>query len=173
MQDHLGVGGRLHHGAFRHQHAAERQPVGEVAVVADREAAGVELGEQRLHVAQDGGAGGRVAHVADRHGAGQPVDHVAAREGVADQPEPPLGMEPLAVVGDDAGRFLAAVLQRVQAERRDGGGVGVAVDAEHAALFTQPVGVELEVQTPIRVQIRAAIHAAVGRVFHRRSDAAA
>jgi len=26
--------------------------------MADREAAGIELGEQRLHVAQDGGAGG-------------------------------------------------------------------------------------------------------------------
>ncbi len=37
--------------------------------------------------------------------------------------------------GDDAGGFLAAMLERVQAERGDGGGVGMAEDAEHAAFF--------------------------------------
>jgi len=44
MQDHLGVGGRLHHRAALSPARAQRQPVGEVAVVADREAAGIELG---------------------------------------------------------------------------------------------------------------------------------
>src|SRR6201746_644223 len=67
----LLVRGRLHHGAVKHQLAAQRQSVGEVAVVADRETAGIELGEQRLHVAQDGGAGGGIADMADRDGAGQ------------------------------------------------------------------------------------------------------
>ena len=65
MQDHLGVGGRLHHGAVLHEFAAQRQAVGEIAVVADRETAGIELGEQRLHVAQDGGAGRGIADMAD------------------------------------------------------------------------------------------------------------
>jgi len=65
MQDHLGVGGRLHDGAVAHQLAAQRQPVGEVAVVADRKAPRIELGEQRLDVAQHGLAGGGVAHMAD------------------------------------------------------------------------------------------------------------
>ena len=45
MQDHLGVRGRLHHGAFAHELTAQREPVGEVAVVADGKAAGIELGE--------------------------------------------------------------------------------------------------------------------------------
>ena len=66
MQDHLGVGGRLHHGAVPHQLAAQREAVGEVAVVTDSETAGIELGEQRLHIAQDGGAGRGIADVADR-----------------------------------------------------------------------------------------------------------
>ena len=66
MQDHLGVGGRLHDGAVAHQLAAQRQPIGQVAVVADREAAGIEFGEQRLHVAQHRFAGGRIADMADR-----------------------------------------------------------------------------------------------------------
>ncbi len=65
--------------------------------MADGKTAGVELREQRLHIAQDGSAGRRIAHVADRSTAGQPVDNLAAREGVADEAEPALGVEPLAV----------------------------------------------------------------------------
>ena len=144
MQDHLGVGGRLHHRAVAHQLAAQREAVGQVAVVADGEAAAVELGEQRLHVAQDGLAGGRIAHMADRRHAGQAVDHLAAGEVVADEAHAALGMEALAVEGDDAGGLLAAVLQGVQAERGDGGGVGMAEDAEDAAFLAQPVVVQVE-----------------------------
>ena len=76
--------------------------------------------------------------------AGQALDHLAAREGVADEAQAALGMEALAVEGDDAGRFLAAMLQRVQAERGDRGGVGMAEDAEHAAFLAQPVAVEID-----------------------------
>ena len=144
MQDHLGVGGRLHHGAFVHQRFAQRDAVGQVSVMADGEAAAFQFREQRLHVAQDGFPGGRIAHMADRRVAGQPVDHFAAGKGVADQAEPAFGVEALAVETDDAGGFLAAVLQRVQAERGDGGGVGMAENAEHAAFLAQPVGVCIE-----------------------------
>ena len=144
MQDHLGVGGRLHHGAFMHQLAAERDAVGQVAVVADGEAAAFKLREQRLHIAQDGFAGGRIAHMADGRCAGQAVDDFAARKGVADQAEAPFGVETFAVEGDDAGGFLAAMLKRMQAERGDGGGVGMAEDAEHAAFLAQAVGIGIE-----------------------------
>src|SRR5262245_23059905 len=78
----------------------------------------------------------------DRDRAGQAVDHLAAGEALADEAHAALGMEALAVVGDDAGRFLAAMLERVQPERRDRGGVRVAEHAEDAALLTQPVVVE-------------------------------
>ena len=44
-----------------------------------------------------------------------------------------------AVEGDDAGGLLAAMLEGVQAERRDGGGIGMAEDAEHAAFLAQRV----------------------------------
>ena len=146
MQDHFGVGGGLHHGAVAHELAAQRQPVGEIAVVADREAAGVEFGEQRLHVAQDGRAGGGVADMADRDGAGQALDHLAAGEGVADKAEPPFGVKPAAVEGDDAGGLLAAMLQGVQSERGDGGGFGMAEDAEHAAFLAQRVAFEVVIE---------------------------
>ena len=86
VEDHLGVGGRLVDGAVADQLAAQRQAVGEVAVVGDGDAAGVELGEQRLHVAQDRLAGRRVAHVADGGGARQPGDGRGLGEMVADEP---------------------------------------------------------------------------------------
>ncbi len=81
--------------------------------------------------------------MADGRIAGQALDHLAPREGVADQAEPALGMEALAVETDDAGGLLAAVLERVQAERGDGGGVGMAENAEHAAFLAQAVGVRI------------------------------
>src|SRR6185437_3532243 len=82
--------------------------------------------------------------MADRGGAGQPVDHLAPRKDVADEAEPALEMEARAVERDDAGRLLAAVLQGVQAERRDGRGVGMAENAEDAAFLAQPVAVKVE-----------------------------
>jgi len=71
MQDHLGVGGRLHHRAVLHEFTAQRQSIGEIAIVPNREAAGIELGEQWLDVAQDGGACRGIADMADGHNAGQ------------------------------------------------------------------------------------------------------
>ena len=81
---------------------------------------------------------------------GSSVDHLAARERIADQAHAALGMEALAVERDDAGRFLAAMLQRVQAERRDRGGVRMAEDAEHAALLAQAVLFEIDTLADVR-----------------------
>ena len=133
----------------RDQFAPQRQAVGQIAVMGDREAAGREFGEQRLHVAQDGRAGRGVAHMADR--ARGPAGARSSRLGemVADKPEPALRVEALAVEGDDARRFLAAMLQGMQAERGDRGGVGMAEDAEHAAFLAQAVGFEVEVENGV------------------------
>ena len=144
VEDHLGVGGRLADRAAANELAPQRQAVGQIAVVGDGQAAGLELGEQRLHVAQDGLAGGRVADMADGGPAGQAVDRRAAGKVVADQAQAALGVEPLAVEGDDAGGLLAAVLQGVQAERGDRRGVGMTEDAEYAAFLVQAVRVEID-----------------------------
>ena len=45
----------------------------------------------------------------------------------------------VAVGGDDAGALLAAMLQRVEAEVREVGRLGVAEDAEDAALVLELV----------------------------------
>ena len=154
MEDDFGVRGRLVDRAVADQVAAERQGVGEVAVVGDGEAAGVQLGEQRLDVAQDGLAGGGIADMAD--GASRPAGagwSTPLEKCVADQADAALGMEALAVVGDDAGGFLAAMLQGVEAERGDGGGVGMAEDAEDAAFLAQTVGVQVEVARVVKVAV--------------------
>src|SRR3974377_739288 len=102
--------------------------------MADRKAAAVELGKQRLHIAQDGLACRRVAHMPGRRCSGKALDYLAAGKNfprrthtpgplcpgralvslggekiTADEPHPPLGMESPAIKRDDAGRFLAAV----------------------------------------------------------------
>ena len=124
------------------QLALQRSGIGEVAIMGDGEAAAGELGEERLDVAFERAAGGRVAHMADGAVARQFVDHRRRREAVADEAGVALGEELQAVRGNDAGRFLAAMLQRVKAEGRQGRGVPVAEDAEHSAFLVQLVVVE-------------------------------
>ena len=63
----------------------------------------------------------------------------AVGERVADQADMALDVELRAVIGNDAGRFLAAVLQRVQAERDDGGGVLAPENAEHTAFVVKMI----------------------------------
>ena len=86
-----------------------------------------------------------VVVVADGGGAGQALDHFAAGEGVADEAEAAFGVEALAVESDDTGRFLPAMLERMQAKRGDRGCVRMAEDAEDAAFLAQRVAVEVEV----------------------------
>jgi len=78
--------------------------------VADRKAAGIELGEQRLDVCA---GGSRWWNSATWPIATWPAGARSPRagEGIADEAHPTLGMEPPAVEGDDAGGFLAAMLQ--------------------------------------------------------------
>src|ERR1700709_478590 len=54
-------------------------------------------------------------------------------------------MKPRAIEGDDAGGFLAAMLQSVQSECGDGGGFGVAEDAEYATLLAQRIAGQIGV----------------------------
>ncbi len=63
---------------------------------------------------------------------------------IADQPLAPLGVEPYAVEGDDAGRLLPAMLEGMQTERDDRRRVRMAEDAEDAALLAQPVFIQID-----------------------------
>ena len=58
---------------------------------------------------------------------------------VADQADAALGMEVMAIEADDAGRFLAAMLERMQPKGGQCRRIGMVEDAENAALLVQPV----------------------------------
>ena len=83
--------------------------------------------------------------MADRPSSRQAVDGRRIREVIADQPLSALRVEPHAVVSDDAGGLLAAMLQGMQPERGNGGGVRMVKDSEDAALLAQSVAVGVEV----------------------------
>src|SRR5580704_7405157 len=87
-----------------------------VAVVRHREAAELEIGIKRLHVTENRLAGGGIAIVPDRDTARQPVDHLLVAEILAHRPKTAMRMKSRTVEGDDTGRFLAAMLQCMQAQ---------------------------------------------------------
>src|SRR5690606_38840352 len=66
-------------------------------------------------------------------------DHRLGVQVVADLAQAAMGVELPAVVGDHAAGLLSAVLQGVQSQRGERGGVGRAPDAEDAALLVQLV----------------------------------
>ena len=97
---------------------------------------------KRLDVAQRGLAGGRIADMADGDLARQLADDVVAVEIAGDMAHGAMGMIIGAVEGDDTGGFLAAMLERVEAERDEAGGAFGAPDSENAALLAELVVIE-------------------------------
>ena len=110
----------------------------------DREAAGRQFGKQRLHIAQDGFAGRRIAHMAKRRAAPQPVDDLLGWRN--DRRPGPAGV-----------RSGSARRRRRQCpplpgpgaaaragQGRQGSRIGMSEDAEHAAFLAQPVAIEIE-----------------------------
>jgi hypothetical protein len=65
---------------------------------------------------------------------------------VANQAHALFGMELLAIESDDAGCFLAAMLQGMQPERRQCRAVGMPEDAEHTAFLVQRIAIEFVVE---------------------------
>ncbi|MEJ0044546.1 MAG: hypothetical protein WDM81_21025 [Rhizomicrobium sp.] len=139
MDDDLGVGGRLEDAPLAHQFGAQRARIGEIAVMRERKAAAGQVGEHRLDVARRRAARRRIAVMADGEGAFEieRAGGVLAAEDVADEARMPLRDEMALVIGDDAGRLLAAVLERMQAKDRQRAGIGVAEHAEHAAFLVE------------------------------------
>ncbi len=139
MDEDLGVRGGLEQAAATDQGAAQHVGVGQVAVMRDGEPAELEIGVERLDISKNGVAGGGVAVVPDGDAAGQFFDHPGVAEIVADQSHAAMGVEAGAVEADDAGGFLAAMLQRMQSQRRHRGGIRHVPDAENPAFLVQGV----------------------------------
>src|ERR1700684_1928792 len=66
-------------------------------------------------------------------------DDVLGAEILAHQPHAALGVELLAVIGDDSHCLLTAVLQGVKSERSQRRGIGVAVDPEYTAFLVEMI----------------------------------
>ena len=103
-----------------------------------------EIGEDRLDVAKHRPALRRVPVVADGGMAGNALAQVTA-EMLADEAHMAFGVEALAVEADDAARFLSAVLQGMQAERREQARFLVSEHAKYAALFAWLVVIIVEI----------------------------
>ena len=65
VNDYLGIGGRLEDRARGNQLAPKCQRIGQVAIMAERQAAHVDIGEERLHIPERGFAHRGVADMAD------------------------------------------------------------------------------------------------------------
>src|SRR5512137_494328 len=112
--------------------------VGEVAVVAEGDFALVAVDHDGLGVEQSFVAGGGVARVADGEAAGE-LREDAGREDFFDFAHGAMDVELFAVARDDAGGFLAAMLEGIEAEVGEVGGFGMAEDAEDTTLVVEMI----------------------------------
>ena len=94
---------------------------------------------QRLHVFEIVPAGRGIAIVSDGHRTGQSFERVIIID-IRDKPLALIDMKVLAVAGDDAGGFLSAMLQRIQAKIGQVSGFLVAIDAEDGTFVMEFIG---------------------------------
>src|SRR6266403_495732 len=132
MHDHFRVAIGLKYRAFVLQFAAPVRGVGEIAVVPKRHFALVAVDHDRLRVQQSLVTCGGIARVADSEIAGQIREHWRGKD-FFHFTHRAMQMQLRAIAGDDSSRFLAAMLQRVQAKI---GQLGSLFMSEHAEYTT-------------------------------------
>jgi hypothetical protein len=77
--------------------------------------------------------------MADRPCARQPRHDFGIAVIIADQTQTLMRVEPDPVMGNDAGCFLAAMLQRMQPQSCNSGGIRDVPNTENATFFMRPV----------------------------------
>ena len=102
----------------------------------DGDGAAGAVGDEGLDVARRALARRRVTHVAERVAALQGRERLLV-EHLGDEPHAEARLDAAAVADGDAGAFLAAVLERKDAEVGERGGVAVIEDPEDPAAFVQ------------------------------------
>ena len=135
MQNDFAVGRGLENRAFAFQLVAQDGGVDQVAVVRDRDLAADAIDHERLRVFDRARAGRGITGVPDRARAFQPLQ-LGLAEDLRDQAHVVVDQKRSAgpVAGDDAGAFLAAMLQREKPVVGEHRGVRMAEDGEEAAL---------------------------------------
>ncbi len=119
---------------------------GKVAVVTNCDLAVLASNAERLCFEDRDFAGRRIAHVSNRAGATQAIQ-MRLIEGIGDVTHLAFHPQLDPIGSDDATRFLAAMLQRVQAEVSQARGFGMSVDSENTTLFTQLVDLDFHALT--------------------------
>src|SRR5436190_9167002 len=99
----------------------------------DRNLAFGAIDRERLGIAEMGGACGRIARMPKGDRTDQIVKDVPT-ENLRDQAHALVSAELLAIGGDDAGAFLAAMLQCVETIIGQLRGIGMAVNSEDTAI---------------------------------------
>src|SRR5437868_11531157 len=115
MRNQLAICCRLENGAVAFQLVAKHTSVDQVSIVGDSDLASVAIDHKWLRIFQRARSRGRVARVPDGAGSLQSLQLFLSKD-LRDQPHVPMQLEVAArpVAGDDAGAFLAAMLQREQ-----------------------------------------------------------
>ncbi|EAU66753.1 hypothetical protein STIAU_2398 [Stigmatella aurantiaca DW4/3-1] len=132
VDDDLRVRIRLEDGAIGHERLAQLLRVHQVAVVRHGHLPARILHAQGLGILELAAARGGVAHVADGRAAQQLLQG-GRGEDVRHQPHLPVEAQRVPIRRDNARRFLPAVLQRMQAQVGQVGGLGMTDDSEDAA----------------------------------------
>src|SRR5215470_4802092 len=138
MHDDFGVAVGLKNRAFVFELAAPLGRVGEISVVTDGNFALVAIDHDGLSVEKRFIARRGIAGVADGRGARQLAQDIGL-EDLFDFAHGAMGVEFATVARNDAGGFLAAMLQRIQAEIHEFRGFFVAVHSYHATMVVEVI----------------------------------
>ena len=134
VEDDLAVHRGLKDGALGLEFLAEQRGIGEVAVVGHGDLASGAIHRERLGVADVRRTRGGIAGMPHRHVPDQAVQDIAL-EDLGHQAHALVLAELAAVAGDDAGTFLATVLEGVEAEVGELSRVRVAKNPKDAAVM--------------------------------------
>lgn len=134
VQNDFAIDGGAENGTAGFEFFAELGGVGEIAVVGDGDLAARAIHGERLGVAQMGRAGGGITGVADGHAADEAVEDFAVKN-LRHETHSAVDAKLFAVTGDDAGAFLAAMLERIEAVVRQFGGVRMSENAEDTTIM--------------------------------------
>ena len=167
VQHHLGVHRRGEDRAALFEGLPQGFGIHDVAVVGDRDGAGLAAGKHRSGVAHTRVlvAGGGVAAVANGDAACEGCE-VGFGENVGDEAGAHLTLQRFAISRNDAGGLLPAVLQGVEHQVRELGGLGLAhrrrvPNPHHRTLVAEDIAVVivgLEVEVVVVVVVVVAAH---------------
>src|ERR1039458_1369112 len=150
MYDYFRIASRLKNRAAMFELSAQFNRVGQIPVVAQSDLAFVAVDHDRLRVQKRRVARRGISRMPDRRRPAQTFDYFGS-ENFLDVPNSLVEMKVGAVGRNDSSRLLSAMLQSIQAEVRQLGGLRVVENPEHTALIVKMIVVDLDYFTHSRI----------------------